>query len=145
MLRMHRFILLQGALHVSASLFLINGSENKIHLFQGPALGFLQEYNDKHTHGQTEDAKHEECPPANCINGPGSDLCNDEIKEPLSACSEADTIRTKTGREDLKSESVSETGFTKASEYKGFRESHTSLKYTQGVGPQEKEYPITYR
>jgi hypothetical protein len=99
---MHHMGLLQGVLDVGASLLLVNGAEDEIHLFQGPALGFFEEDNNEHTHGKAKNAKHKECSPADLVDSPRSDLGDDKVEKPLCGCSKADTVRTKTGWEDLK-------------------------------------------
>jgi hypothetical protein len=99
---MHHLSLLQGVLNVSTSLLLINGTEDEIHLFQGPALGFLKEDQYEHTHGKAEDAKHEECSPADLVDCTGSNFGDNKVEKPLCGCSEANTVSTKAGWEDLR-------------------------------------------
>lgn len=101
-LLVHDLGLLQGVLDISTSLLLIDSPENEVHLLQSPSLGFLEENEDETTHGETEDTKHEEGPPSNLVNGPRSDLGDDEVEQPLSSCSKSNTVSTKTSWEDLK-------------------------------------------
>jgi hypothetical protein len=100
-LSMFKVLLLQGGLHISLSLNLIDSSKHKVHLFQSLALGLLQEEGDEDTHASAEASEHDESLPSNGVDGAGSDLRDDEVEEPLSGSSEADTIRAKTSGEDL--------------------------------------------
>lgn len=98
---MHNLSLLQGVFHISASLLLINSTENEIHLLQGSALGLFEEYDDEDTHGKAEDGKHEESLPANLIDSTRGNLSDDKIEQPLCGGTETNTVGAKTSWEDL--------------------------------------------
>lgn len=106
MLFMHNLSLLQGVLHISTSLQLIDSTENEIHILQGPALSLFEEYDDKDTHGKAEDAKHEESLPANLIDSTRGDLSDDKVEQPLRGGTETDTVRAKTSWEDLSEQTM---------------------------------------
>ena len=92
MLRMLNIVLVQSVLHIGTTLFLSNGTKDEVHLFQGPALGFFHENNDKDSISSAEDAEHDEGLPANAVDSTGSDLGDDEVEQPLSSSSETDTV-----------------------------------------------------
>lgn len=106
MLFMHNLSLLQGVFDISASLLLINSTENEIHLLQGPALGLFEEYDDEDTHGKAEDAKHEEGLPANLIDSARGNLSDNEVEQPLCSGSETNTVGAKTGWENLSEQTL---------------------------------------
>lgn len=92
MLGMLNVVFVQSVLHIRTTLFLSNGTEDKVHLFQGPALGFFHEKSDKDSISSAEDAEHDEGLPANAVDSTGSDLGNDKVEQPLSGSSETDTV-----------------------------------------------------
>lgn len=106
MLFMHNLSLLQGVFHISASLLLINSTEDEIHFLQGPAFGLFEEYDDEGTHGKAEDAKHKESFPANLIDSTRGNFRNDEVEQPLCGGTEADTVGAKTSWEDLSEQTM---------------------------------------
>lgn len=85
-------ILVQGRLHVSLSLYLINSTEYKVHLLECLSFGFLEEDSHEYTHASAEGSEHDECFPAHGVDGTRSDFGDDEIEEPLSGGSEPNTI-----------------------------------------------------
>ena len=101
MLFMHDLSFMQCVFHISASLLLINSTENKIHLLQGPALGFFEEYNDEGSHGKAEDSKHEESLPAYLVDSTRGNLSDDEVEQPLRGGTKTDTVGAKTSWENL--------------------------------------------
>lgn len=134
-------VLLQGRLHVGLSLYLIDSTEDKVHLLQGLSLGLLEEESNECTHSSTEATEHDEGPPADRVDGTWGDLSDDEIEKPLSRSSKTDTIRSETSGENLNMNSkISE---EKKKDKLRLHAVHTPPRYTQGVGPQEKEYPMT--
>lgn len=92
MLCMLKLVLVQSVLHIRTTLFLSNGTEDQIHVLQGPALGFFHEESDKDSIGSAEDAEHDEGLPANAVDGTRSNFSNDEVEQPLSGSSETDTV-----------------------------------------------------
>jgi hypothetical protein len=80
MLFMHDLGFMQCVFHISSSLLFINSTKNEIHLLQGPALSFFEEYNDEGSHGKAEDSKHEESLPANLVDSARGNLSDDEVK-----------------------------------------------------------------
>lgn len=106
MLFMGDLRLLESVFNISTPLLLVNSPENEIHLFQGPAFGFLEEDHHENAHGSAENAKHEEGPPPNLVYVMRSDLGDDKVEQPLCGCSKANTIGAKTSGEYLKETSL---------------------------------------
>lgn len=98
---MHDLSFMQCVFHISASLLLIDSTENEIHLLQGPALSFFEEYNDESSHGKAEDSKHEESLPANLVDSARGNFSDDEVEHPLRGGTKTDTVGAKTSWEDL--------------------------------------------
>lgn len=83
-MRISFIFLSNGQLHIFSSLLGRHGSEKNIHLFQTAACSVFQEDENESAHGRAKDAKHDESAPADAVDGRGGDLCDDEIKKPLS-------------------------------------------------------------
>lgn len=76
-------------------------AKHHVHVLKAPSFCFLEEKEDEDTHGQTEDSKHKERPPADAVHRIRGNFGNHEVKQPLSRRSETDTIRAQPGRENL--------------------------------------------
>lgn len=61
----------------------VHHAKYKVYLFERKLLRLWDEDPNKYRHGQAEDGEHQECTPANAVDGGGGDLRNDEVKEPL--------------------------------------------------------------
>lgn len=92
MLRMVNLVLVQSVLNIRTTLFLSDRTEDQVHLFQGPALGFLHEESDEDPIGSAEDTEHDEGLPANAVDGTRSNLGNDKVEQPLGGGSKTDTV-----------------------------------------------------
>lgn len=101
MLRLRNMRLVKHLLHICRSLRLIHTSKQDIHILQTSALGLLDEESYEYAHGETEDAEHEECAPADVVDGIWGDFRDDEVEEPLGCSGEADAVCAETGWEDL--------------------------------------------
>lgn len=89
---MVNLVLVQSVLNIRTTLFLGNRTEDQVHLFQGPALGFLHEESDEDSIGSAEDTEHDEGLPANAVDSTRGDLGNDKVEQPLSGSPETDTV-----------------------------------------------------
>lgn len=98
--------LAQHLLNIRSPLRSIDIAEQDVHILQTAALGLLDKHEHKHAHGDTEHAKHEECPPADVVHRTRRDLSDDEIEEPLRRGAEADTVGSQPSGKDLASKSV---------------------------------------
>lgn len=90
-------------LHVRLSLVLTDEAKQNVHVLESAALGLLDKEDDKRQHAAAEAAKHDECAPADVVDGSRGDFCNDKVEEPLRGGGETDTVLTETCREDLTS------------------------------------------
>lgn len=61
----------------------VYNAEDDIDLLEGQLLGLGNKHPDEDSHGQTEDGEHQECAPADTVDGGGSDFSNNEVEEPL--------------------------------------------------------------
>lgn len=84
--------LVHGMFHRSTAVGLIDSTEENVHILKTAALGLLGEDNDEDTHGNAEDTKHEECAPADVVDGFGGDFSDDETPEPLGCGCQTDTV-----------------------------------------------------
>lgn len=146
--------------HVRLNLFgprICVGAEQDVNLFKRHSLCLRKEQENKDSIGKTEDAKHQKGAPAledmldepksntfglgayNAIDSRRGDLRDDEVEQPLRGSRETDTICTESGWEDLR---VRMSAHVRLTFVGTFRTSDTK---TQGVGPQDAEYPMTYR
>lgn len=80
MLSVSSLLLPKRVLDIRPSLLLVNSTENKIHLLQGPALSLSNKDSHEDSHGGTEHTEHEEGSPPDLVNGVGCDLCDDKVE-----------------------------------------------------------------
>lgn len=90
-------------LHVCLSLVLTNEAKQNVHVLKSAALSLLDKKDDKRQHAAAEAAKHDECAPADVVDGSGRDFRDDKVEQPLRGGGETDTVFTETCREDLTS------------------------------------------
>lgn len=84
--------LVHSMFHRSTAVRLVDSAEEDVHVLETAALGLLGENDDEDTHGNAEDTKHEESPPANVVDSFGGDFGDDETPEPLGCGCQADTV-----------------------------------------------------
>lgn len=89
---MLKVALVQSGLHVGLSHFLIHGTKHKVHLFQSLSFSFLKEDSDEDTHASAEASEHDECLPANRVDGTRSNLSDNEVEQPLGGSSKTHAI-----------------------------------------------------
>lgn len=86
--------LVEHMLDVCLALVLADEAEQHVHVLQRATLGLLDEEDDKGAHSAAEASKHDECTPANVVDGRRRDLGNDKVEQPLGCGGETDAVFT---------------------------------------------------
>lgn len=73
-------------LDIQTPLLRIHGTEKYVNVLELQALGLLDKEEDEDAHAEAEHAKHDECAPADVVDGCGGELCDAEVEEPERGC-----------------------------------------------------------
>jgi hypothetical protein len=82
-MRISFIFLRNGQLNIFSPLLRCNSPKQNIHLFQTATSRILKEDQDESSHGGTEASEHNECAPANAVDGCRCNFCDDKVEEPL--------------------------------------------------------------